>query len=69
MNETSQWWASKYGLERACDCRKGNRGAECADGWHLVGSSDDLEEVRREVRQLAPHGIYRTIEISTRRVA
>lgn len=38
----NDWWVGRFGVERKCDCRRGQRSAECHDaGWHLVDSSDD----------------------------
>lgn len=57
------WEDGRLGIERKCDCRKGNRSAEChLAGWHLVASSDDMGDALHEARRLAPHGRYRVVD-------
>mgnify|MGYP001559473233 CR=1 FL=1 len=57
------WEHGRFGIERKCDCRKSQRGAECASaGWHLVASSDDRGDAIGESIKLAPHGTYRVVD-------
>lgn len=61
------WWSGAFQVERACDCAKGARSAECATGWHMVDSHDsiaaahqDAQDCRREFGFL-----YRVVEAKT----
>ena len=59
----SDWYAGRFGIERKCDCRKGQRSAEChLAGWHLIDSSNDRGNALAEARKLASHGVYRVID-------
>lgn len=59
----SDWWVGRFGIERKCDCRKGQHNAECHHvGWHLVDSSDDRGDALCAARALAMHGTYRVVD-------
>lgn len=43
------WDRGTYAIERRCDCRKGNRSAECFSvEWHMVSSSDNAGDALDE---------------------
>lgn len=59
----SDWWVGRFGIERRCDCRKGQRSAECHEaGWHLIDSSNDPANAIAHAITLAPHGTYRVVD-------
>ncbi len=61
------WWSGAYQVERACDCAKGNRSAECAPGWHMVDSPDSIEAARLDAQTCRQEfGVrYRVVEAKT----
>ena len=61
------WWSGTFQVERACDCAKGNRSAECATGWHMVDSHDSIEAARKDAQDYRREFgfIYRVVDSKT----
>jgi hypothetical protein len=57
------WESGRFGIERKCDCRKGQRSAECyTAGWHLVASSDDRGDALCCARELSSITAHRVVD-------
>lgn len=61
------WWSGAYQVERACDCPKETRSAECATGWHMVDSHDSIEAARQDAQTCRREFgfIYRVVDSKT----
>lgn len=61
------WWSGAFGVERACDCEKSRRTADCQSGWHLVDSHATLAAAQADAEKCrADYGFaYRVVEMKT----
>lgn len=62
MNRATRWWAARYQVQRACTCARGQRGAECVDGWHTIDSHDTPEAAHRSAAAMSNLGTHRVVD-------
>jgi hypothetical protein len=62
-----RWDDQRFGVERECTCRRGDRSAECRRGWHLVDTESGRGAAIRSATDLAcgAAASYRVVDVIT----